>query len=108
MCNCKHNIVNGIGILRCSYYLIYRFIFSTEEKNLELEMPSFGEDGHINTYKLSADGKKQLTKLLCVMHHTRPDINYCPFLPAIASLLLHYMDTEQTFDALTALLGSQR
>ncbi|XP_072034372.1 LOW QUALITY PROTEIN: TBC1 domain family member 24-like [Amphiura filiformis] len=79
-----------------------------KEKNAQLEMPSFGEDDHINTYKLSEDGKKQLTKLLCVMHHTRPDINYCPFLPSIASLLLHYMDTEQAFDALSALLGSQR
>ena len=88
---------------------IFTFLSSIAEENTaNLQMPSFGEDDHINTYKLSEAGKKQLTKLLCVLHHTRPDINYCPFLPSIASLLLHYMDTEQAFDAVSALLGSQR
>ena len=42
------------------------------------------------------------------LYYTHPDINYCPFLPSVASLLLHYMDTEQAFDVVSALLGSQR
>ncbi|XP_072180415.1 GTPase-activating protein skywalker-like isoform X2 [Diadema setosum] len=72
-------------------------------------LPSFVDPDHPTAcYALLSEGQMRLNRLLCVFADTRPDILYCPLLAPVASMLLHYMSPEDTFDCLSALLGSTR
>ena len=90
----------------CSFWIFCLSIISDENGSTDYQ--TFGNEDHLTTYKLGGAGRHQLTRLLCVLAHTRPDINYCPLLHPVSALLLHYMDAEQAFDCLSALLGSHR
>lgn len=71
-----------------------------------LILPEFVDKDYFYTYYLNAEGKQKLSQVLCVLHHTRPDIVYCPLLAPVASLLLHYMDCSDVYECLAALHSS--
>ncbi|XP_071478421.1 uncharacterized protein [Diadema antillarum] len=80
---------------------------ATDQSSMTL--PSFVDPDHPTAcYALLSEGQMRLNRLLCVFADTRPDILYCPLLAPVASMLLHYMSPEDTFDCLSALLGSTR
>ncbi|KAK6479672.1 TBC1 domain family member 24-like [Huso huso] len=56
--------------------------------------PQFMEGSQIPMYCLHKGGLNAVKKVLVCVENQFPDITYCPILPAIISLLLHYSEDE--------------
>ncbi|KAK3575655.1 hypothetical protein QTP86_031628, partial [Hemibagrus guttatus] len=67
--------------------------------------PKFMKDGEIPRYCLNKSGLNSVKKiLLCVSENFR-EMTFCPILPALVSLLLHYSEDEaQCFHSICSLL----
>ncbi|XP_077523531.1 GTPase-activating protein skywalker-like [Amblyomma americanum] len=61
--------------------------------------PIFGED-----YLLSAEGQRRAERVLYIVSVSHPFVSYCPILHPVASLLLHYLSEEQTYECVCALI----
>ncbi|XP_046706204.1 TBC1 domain family member 24-like isoform X2 [Silurus meridionalis] len=68
--------------------------------------PKFMNDGEIPRYCLNKSGRNSVKKiLLCVSENFR-DMTFCPILPALVSLLLHYSEDEaQCFHSICSLIS---
>ncbi|XP_076871512.1 TBC1 domain family member 24-like [Brachyhypopomus gauderio] len=68
--------------------------------------PKFMEYGEIPQYCLNKSGLNSVKKiLLCVNQHL-PELTFCPILPALVSLLLHYSEDEaQCFHSISSLVS---
>ncbi|XP_077993787.1 TBC1 domain family member 24-like [Glandiceps talaboti] len=73
----------------------------------QTHIPAFIDNGYIMTYALGTEGRSLVKKILCIVEHVHTDITYCPLLPAVASLLLHYMSEEECYASLAKLLASK-
>ncbi|XP_038050129.1 GTPase-activating protein skywalker-like isoform X2 [Patiria miniata] len=105
---CMRNVVAAGSVYKETAKALFGDEGQSSDENANPDYQTFGNEDHLTTYRLTATGQDQLRRLLCVLAHTRPDINYCPLLHPVAALLLHYMDAERAFDCLAALLGSKR
>ncbi|XP_041077093.1 TBC1 domain family member 24-like [Polyodon spathula] len=56
--------------------------------------PQFMKESQIPMYCLNKGGLNAVKKVLVCLENQFPDITYCPVLPAIVSLLLHYSEDE--------------
>lgn len=94
------------------YHEVEEGLFGKETDSVDpssITLPSFVDPDHpASSYALKSEGQARLNRLLCVLADTRPDILFCPLLAPLAGMLLHYMSPEETFDGLSALLGSTR
>ncbi|KAK3739821.1 hypothetical protein QZH41_009067 [Actinostola sp. cb2023] len=59
-------------------------------------------------YLLSPGGEKTLSKILYTLSQIHPDIQFCPLLPPIAALHLHFMDEDEGYCCISAMLDSNR
>ncbi|XP_028674954.2 TBC1 domain family member 24-like [Erpetoichthys calabaricus] len=57
--------------------------------------PEFVEGSLIPMYCLNQRGLNAVKKILLCIENQFPDITYCPVLPAIVALLLHYSESEE-------------
>nr|XP_006812404.1 PREDICTED: TBC1 domain family member 24-like [Saccoglossus kowalevskii] len=74
----------------------------------QTHIPVFVDNDYIMTYALDSRGRSLVKKILCIIEHVHSDITCCPLLPAITSLLLHYMDEEECYSSLSKLLTSKQ
>ncbi|XP_070536041.1 GTPase-activating protein skywalker-like [Ptychodera flava] len=74
----------------------------------QTHIPAFIDNTNIMTYALNTEGRSLVKKILCIIEHVHTDITYCPLLPAITSLLLHYMGEEECYSSLSKLLTSRQ
>ncbi|KAJ8378506.1 hypothetical protein AAFF_G00238890 [Aldrovandia affinis] len=65
-----------------------------EHKMCTYPFPEYMEDGLIPRYCLNKAGLNTVKKVLLCIGKIFPDINYCPILPALVSLLLHFSEDE--------------
>ncbi|XP_007499562.1 TBC1 domain family member 24 isoform X1 [Monodelphis domestica] len=64
-----------------------------------LPLPEFVENSLAPTYCLNPQGEEAVQKILLCIANQFPDISYCPTLPAIVALLLHYsIDEAECFE----------
>ncbi|XP_019357679.1 PREDICTED: TBC1 domain family member 24-like isoform X1 [Gavialis gangeticus] len=69
-------------------------------------LPEFLEGCFMPTYCLTREGITAVKKILICIGNLFPDITYCPILPAIVTLLLHYSEDEaQCFDNVSHLIA---
>ena len=74
----------------------------------EIGLPSFVEHQLTNNYYLSQHGKLTLARILTCFAYNQPDIQYCPTLYPIASILRHFLSEEDTYGLLSVMSSSKR
>lgn len=79
-------------------------LFGNEGESFE-PLPEFLSESIMPEYCLSKEGVTSVKKILICIANLYPDIIYCPLLPAVAALLLHYsQDEAQCFESTCRLL----
>ncbi|PWA32636.1 hypothetical protein CCH79_00012492 [Gambusia affinis] len=89
-----HNI-NSRAITpdRDVYYEMAKKLFG-EQKVSTHQVPEYMEDGDLPRYCLNKAGMNSVKKILICLGSYYPDMSYCPILPALVSLILHFSEDE--------------
>ncbi|XP_048584655.1 TBC1 domain family member 24 isoform X3 [Nematostella vectensis] len=66
-----------------------------------------GSDNKLCCFFLGQDGEKAMLGIVYVLTHVHSDIQFCPLLPVLAALFLHFMDERECFASLSALMESR-
>ncbi|KAM4595138.1 TBC1 domain family member 24-like isoform 1-T1 [Fundulus diaphanus] len=75
------------------YYDVAKKLFG-EQKVSTHPVPEYMEDGEIPRYCLNKAGMNSVKKILLCLGNYFPDTSYCPILPALVSLILHFSEDE--------------
>uniref|UniRef100_A0A672GG34 TBC1 domain family member 24 n=1 Tax=Salarias fasciatus TaxID=181472 RepID=A0A672GG34_SALFA len=78
---------------RDNYYELAKNLFG-EHKISNHPVPEYMEDGEIPRYCLNKAGLNSVKRILLCLGKYFPDMNFCPILPALVSLLLHFSQDE--------------
>ncbi|CAN9510532.1 unnamed protein product [Ophioblennius macclurei] len=78
---------------RDNYYELSKNLFG-EHKISNHPVPEYMEDGEIPRYCLNKSGLNSVKRILLCLGKYFPDMNFCPILPALVSLLLHFSQDE--------------
>ncbi|XP_073492739.1 TBC1 domain family member 24 isoform X2 [Aquarana catesbeiana] len=71
-----------------------------------LPLPEFVDDRQVPTYCLNTEGVGAVRKVIMCISNQFPDISFCPALPSIVALLLHYsQDEAECFESVSRLLA---
>ncbi|XP_077381779.1 TBC1 domain family member 24-like isoform X2 [Festucalex cinctus] len=93
-----YHIIHGIHS-RCDspervvYCELSRKLFG-EQKLSNHPVPEYMEAGEIPRYCLNKAGLNSVKKILLCLGKYFPDMNFCPILPALVSLILHFSEDE--------------
>ncbi|KAJ8363473.1 hypothetical protein SKAU_G00123040 [Synaphobranchus kaupii] len=93
-----YHIIHGLNSRsvtpdRDSYQELARQLFG-EQKMSTHPFPEYMENGLIPRYCLNKAGLNSVKKILLCIGKRFPEMNFCPILPALASLLLHFSEDE--------------
>ncbi|XP_029992982.1 TBC1 domain family member 24-like isoform X2 [Sphaeramia orbicularis] len=75
------------------YYDLAKKLFG-EQKLSSHPVPEYMEAGEIPRYCLNEAGLNSVKKILLCLAKYFPDMNFCPILPALVSLILHFSQDE--------------
>ncbi|XP_064462507.1 GTPase-activating protein skywalker-like isoform X3 [Ornithodoros turicata] len=67
-------------------------------------IPAFADPIFCEDYLLNAEGQRRVERLVYVISSSHPFITYCPLLHPLATLFLHYVTEDRTYDCLCALI----
>lgn len=71
-----------------------------------LPLPEFVDNSLIPTYCLNAEGVGAVRKIILCVANQFPDISFCPALPSVIALLLHYCkDEAECFEQVCRILA---
>ncbi|KFV19107.1 TBC1 domain family member 24, partial [Tauraco erythrolophus] len=71
-----------------------------------LPLPEFVDDSLVPTYCLNAEGVGAVRKIILCVANQFPDISFCPALPSVVALLLHYSkDEAECFEQVCRILA---
>ncbi|PKK21902.1 TBC1 domain family member 24 isoform X4 [Columba livia] len=71
-----------------------------------LPLPEFVDDSLVPTYCLNAEGIGAVRKIILCIANQFPDISFCPALPSVIALLLHYSkDEAECFEQVCRMLA---
>ncbi|XP_015266075.1 PREDICTED: TBC1 domain family member 24 [Gekko japonicus] len=71
-----------------------------------LPLPEFVDDSLVPTYCLNAEGVGAVRKIISCIASQFPDISFCPALPSVVALLLHYSrDEAECFEKVCRMLA---
>ncbi|XP_027753506.1 TBC1 domain family member 24 isoform X2 [Empidonax traillii] len=71
-----------------------------------LPLPEFVDNSLVPTYCLNAEGVGAVRKIILCIANQFPDISFCPALPAVTALLLHYSkDEAECFEQVCRILA---
>ncbi|KAM6114017.1 TBC1 domain family member 24 [Pterocles gutturalis] len=71
-----------------------------------LPLPEFVDNSLIPTYCLNAEGIGAVRKIILCIENQFPDISFCPALPSVIALLLHYSkDEAECFEQVCRILA---
>ncbi|XP_053328129.1 TBC1 domain family member 24 isoform X3 [Spea bombifrons] len=59
-----------------------------------IPLPEFVDDRQVPTYCLNSEGIGAVRKIILCISNQFPDISFCPALPSLVALLLHYSQDE--------------
>ncbi|KAM3864736.1 TBC1 domain family member 24-like [Diretmus argenteus] len=94
-----YHIIHGIHSSRSAtpdrdvYYDVAKKLFG-EQKVSNHPVPEYMEVGEIPRYCLNKAGLNSVKKILLCLAQSFPDMNFCPILPALVSLILHFSEDE--------------
>ncbi|XP_020516947.2 TBC1 domain family member 24-like [Labrus bergylta] len=102
--------INSIGTVtpdREVYYELSKELFG-EQKISTHPVPEYMEAGEIPRYCLNKAGLNAVKKILLCLGKYFPDMNFCPILPELVSLLLHFsQDEAECFHSVSRLICYQ-
>ncbi|XP_041837989.1 TBC1 domain family member 24-like [Melanotaenia boesemani] len=75
------------------YYELAKKLFG-EQKKSNHPVPEYMEDGEIPRYCLNKAGLNSVRKILLCIGDYFPDMSFCPILPALVALILHFSEDE--------------
>ncbi|XP_042341683.1 TBC1 domain family member 24-like isoform X2 [Plectropomus leopardus] len=75
------------------HYELSKKLFG-EQKISTHPVPEYMEAGEIPRYCLNKAGLNSVKKILLCLGQSFPDMNFCPILPELVSLLLHFSEDE--------------
>ncbi|XP_070684532.1 TBC1 domain family member 24-like [Pempheris klunzingeri] len=75
------------------YYELAKKLFGEQKISIHL-VPEYMEAGEIPRYCLNKAGLNSVKKILLCLDDYFPDMNFCPILPALVALLLHFSQDE--------------
>ncbi|XP_027626794.1 TBC1 domain family member 24 isoform X1 [Tupaia chinensis] len=71
-----------------------------------LPLPEFVDNTQVPSYCLNARGEGAVRKILLCIANQFPDVSFCPALPAVVALLLHYsIDEAECFEKACRILA---
>uniref|UniRef100_A0A8D1GWP7 TBC1 domain family member 24 n=2 Tax=Sus scrofa TaxID=9823 RepID=A0A8D1GWP7_PIG len=71
-----------------------------------LPLPEFVDNTQVPSYCLNPQGEGAVRKILLCIANQFPDVSFCPALPAVVALLLHYsMDEAECFEKACRILA---
>ncbi|XP_025060135.1 TBC1 domain family member 24 isoform X2 [Alligator sinensis] len=71
-----------------------------------LPLPEFVDNSLVPTYCLNAEGIVAVRKIISCIGNQFPDISFCPALPSVVALLLHYsQDEAECFEKVCRILA---
>ncbi|XP_072273746.1 TBC1 domain family member 24 isoform X2 [Pyxicephalus adspersus] len=71
-----------------------------------LPLPEFVDDRQVPSYCLNSEGIGAVRKIIMCISNQFPDISFCPALPSIVALLLHYsQDEAECFESVSRILA---
>ncbi|XP_063286659.1 TBC1 domain family member 24 isoform X2 [Pelobates fuscus] len=77
-----------------------------KRSSISLPLPEFVDERQIPTYCLNTEGIRAVRKILLCISNQFPDISFCPALPSLVSLLLHYsQDEAECFESVSRILA---
>lgn len=94
-----YHIIHGINSSgpvtpdRDVYYELVKKLFG-EQKVSTHPVPEYMEAGEIPRYCLNKVGLNSVKKILLCLGEYFPDMNFCPILPELVSLILHFSQDE--------------
>ncbi|KAL3996286.1 hypothetical protein ACER0C_008942 [Sarotherodon galilaeus] len=94
-----YHIIHSINSIRAVtpdrdvYYELAKKLFG-EQKFSSHPVPKYMEDGEIPRYCLNKAGLNSAKKVLLCLGKYFIDMNFCPILPALVSLILHFSEDE--------------
>uniref|UniRef100_A0A3Q4GD63 TBC1 domain family member 24 n=1 Tax=Neolamprologus brichardi TaxID=32507 RepID=A0A3Q4GD63_NEOBR len=94
-----YHIIHSINSIRAVtpdrdvYYELTKKLFG-EQKRSSHPVPKYMEDGEIPRYCLNKAGLNSAKKVLLCLGKYFIDMNFCPILPALVSLILHFSEDE--------------
>ncbi|XP_028301310.1 TBC1 domain family member 24-like isoform X2 [Gouania willdenowi] len=89
-----HNINSrAVNPDRDVYYELTKSLFG-EQKISNHPVPEYMEAGDIPRHCLNKAGLNSVKKILLCLGKYFPDMNFCPILPALVSLILHFSQDE--------------
>ncbi|KAJ1512666.1 hypothetical protein HMI54_007362 [Coelomomyces lativittatus] len=68
--------------------------------------PQFGGSFPLNLLYLSSKGVFTVGRILTIIAYDYPNVEYCPFIPALTSLLLHHVGPDDVLGTLNHMLKS--
>ncbi|XP_053713027.1 TBC1 domain family member 24-like [Synchiropus splendidus] len=104
-----YHIIHGIHSSavtpeRDVYYELSKRLFG-EKKLSSHPVPDYMEAGEIPRYCLNKAGLNSAKKILLSLGNYFPDMNFCPILPALVSLILHFsQDEAECFHSVSRLI----
>ncbi|XP_019939506.1 TBC1 domain family member 24-like [Paralichthys olivaceus] len=87
--NCSRSITSDRDV----YYDLSKKLFG-EQKISPHPVPEYMEGEEIPRYCLNKAGLNSVKKILLCLGKHFPDMNFCPILPALVSLILHFSQDE--------------
>uniref|UniRef100_A0A4W6FRE2 TBC1 domain family member 24 n=1 Tax=Lates calcarifer TaxID=8187 RepID=A0A4W6FRE2_LATCA len=89
---------------RDAYHELAKKLFG-EQKISTHPVPEYMEAGEIPRYCLNKAGLNSVKKILLCLGKYFPDMNFCPILPALVSLILHFsQDEAECFHSMSQLI----
>ncbi|KAM3624453.1 uncharacterized protein V6R79_023671 [Siganus canaliculatus] len=86
------------------YYDLSKNLFG-EQKTSTHPVPQYMEGGEIPRYCLNKAGMNTVKKILLCLGKYFPNMNFCPILPALVSLILHFsQDEAECFHSVSRLI----
>eukprot|EP00471_Norrisiella_sphaerica_P001011 CAMPEP_0184481460 /NCGR_PEP_ID=MMETSP0113_2-20130426/2996_1 /TAXON_ID=91329 /ORGANISM="Norrisiella sphaerica, Strain BC52" /LENGTH=972 /DNA_ID=CAMNT_0026860591 /DNA_START=81 /DNA_END=3002 /DNA_ORIENTATION=+ len=71
----------------------------------EVQVPDFGGALMFGAHPVTAEGREEVKQVLCVVkHHFGAQLVYCPVLPDLTAILLHYVTPEIAFKMLASMI----
>ncbi|XP_040893172.1 TBC1 domain family member 24-like [Toxotes jaculatrix] len=86
------------------FYELAKKLFG-EQKISSQPVPEYMEAGEIPRYCLNKAGLNSVKKILLCLGKSFPEMNFCPILPALVSLILHFsQDEAECFHSVSRLI----
>ena len=81
---------------------------TTDMQPKEPSLPSCVDAAHTNHYFLTHKGKVSVARLLRCYAYNTPEVQYCPMLFSITSILRHYLSENETYNFISNLTSSKQ